>query len=219
METQRRARQEEIGMAFHRVKKTDNYTRIYNELYKRKDASVKAKGLLSLLLSLPDHWNFSLSGLESLSSDGRESLLSGVKELERLGYLKVIKKKGKNGQFFYEYEIYESCTFNPQCDYKLPELLLSGDPPTEEPSIENQVMENCQRETGSNQVNKSNDPDTKKKGIIKEEIKDGEGGRYFECDEVNQAFREYLMDYFERKDSKMSKRAITMAISKIKTIA
>lgn len=70
--------------------------------------SLKAKGLLSLMLSLPDDWNYSVSGLVTLSKDGKDSVMSALAELEKFGYLSRERLINDKGQFAgVEYNIYE----------------------------------------------------------------------------------------------------------------
>ena len=56
-------------MSTVRVKHTEDYTVMSNYHFKEKSLSLKAKGLLSLMLSLPDYWDYSIAGLVTLSSD------------------------------------------------------------------------------------------------------------------------------------------------------
>ena len=70
--------------------------------------SLKSKGLLSLMLSLPDDWNYSVSGLVKLSKDGKDSVMSALAELEEFGYLNRERLTNSKGQFAgIEYNIYE----------------------------------------------------------------------------------------------------------------
>lgn len=69
-------------MTVIRVHKTANYTVMSNHHFKEKSMSLKAKGLLSLMLSLPDDWNYSISGLVKLSKDGKDGVMSALSELE-----------------------------------------------------------------------------------------------------------------------------------------
>lgn len=71
-----------------RVVKNGNYTVMSNFHFKDKTLSLKAKGLLSLMLSLPDDWDYSIAGLVSLSCDGETAVRSAIKELEKHNYLK-----------------------------------------------------------------------------------------------------------------------------------
>lgn len=76
-----------------------NYTVMCNYHFREKSMSLKAKGLLSLMLSLPDEWNYTVEGLVELSEDGSKSVRAGLKELEEFGYLQRIKKKSEKGLF------------------------------------------------------------------------------------------------------------------------
>lgn len=91
-----------------RVHKTNNFTIMSNYHFKEKKMSLKAKGLLSLMLSLPDDWNYSISGLVTLSKDGKDSVMSALAELEKFGYLSRERITNQKGQFNgVEYNIYE----------------------------------------------------------------------------------------------------------------
>lgn len=95
-------------MGVVRVNKTANYTVLSNYHFKEKEMSLKAKGLLSLMLSLPDTWNYTIAGLVSLSKDGKDSVMSALAELEKFGYLIREQKINKKGQFSgVEYNIFE----------------------------------------------------------------------------------------------------------------
>ena len=95
-------------MSMFRINKTKNYTVMSNNHFKEKKMSLKAKGLLSLMLSLPDDWNYSVSGLVTLSKDGKDSVMSALAELEKFGYLKRTRITNEKGQFNgIEYDIFE----------------------------------------------------------------------------------------------------------------
>lgn len=108
--------------------RNENYTVLSNFHFKDTRLSLKAKGLLSLMFSLPPDWKYSVMGLASLSSDGKDSVLNGIKELEKYKYLIRRKAIKENGQFEgYDYHLYEK----PQAE----------EPTTEEPSAENPSTE------------------------------------------------------------------------------
>ena len=95
-------------MSIMRIHKTKNFTVMSNYHFKEKGMSLKAKGLLSLMLSLPDDWNYSISGLVKLSKDGKDSVMSALTELEKFGYLTRVRMTNEKGQFSgVEYNIYE----------------------------------------------------------------------------------------------------------------
>lgn len=95
-------------MAVMRVHKTANYTIMSNHHFKERGMSLKAKGLLSLMLSLPDDWDYSIAGLATLSKDGKDSVMSALKELEQFGYLTRTRLVDERGRFAgYDYDIFE----------------------------------------------------------------------------------------------------------------
>ena len=95
-------------MSVFRINKTQNYTVMSNHHFKEKKMSLKAKGLLSLMLSLPDDWDYSISGLATLSKDGKDSIMSALAELEKFGYLTRTRLTNEKGQFAgVEYNIFE----------------------------------------------------------------------------------------------------------------
>ena len=91
-----------------RINKNENYTVMSNYHLKEKDMSIKAKGLLSIMLSLPKDWDYSINGLVKLSKDGKDSVISALNELEKFGYLIRTRSINEKGQFDgYDYDIYE----------------------------------------------------------------------------------------------------------------
>lgn len=91
-----------------RVEKNKNYTTISNHHLQDRNISLKAKGLLTLMLSLPPDWDMTLKGLVSLSGDGVDSVRSGIQELEKNGYLRRSRSRNTLGQLLCtEYTIYE----------------------------------------------------------------------------------------------------------------
>ena len=111
-------------MPVFRVEKNSNYTTMCNYHLRDQGLSLKGKGLLSMLLSLPDTWNYSVRGLSSITPDGVDGVLTALKELERLGYLERNQQRESNGRMGrVEYVIYEMprkkpcsespCTENP----------------------------------------------------------------------------------------------------------
>ena len=97
-----------MEMAVFRVHKNENYTVLSNYHFKERGMTLKAKGLLSLMLSLPEGWDYSAAGLVTLSKDGKDSVNAALKELEKFGYLRRTQAIGEGGKFSgYNYEIYE----------------------------------------------------------------------------------------------------------------
>ena len=92
-------------MAIFRIEKNKNYTIMSNYHLKEKEMSLKAKGLLSLMLSLPNNWDYTIEGLVAICKENETAVKSTLKELKCFGYLEILKVKNKNGQFEYEYNI------------------------------------------------------------------------------------------------------------------
>ncbi|WP_303104141.1 helix-turn-helix domain-containing protein [uncultured Mitsuokella sp.] len=84
-------------MSVIRVEKTSNYTVMANYHFKEKGLSLKAKGIMSLMLSLPDDWDYTVEGLATLSKDGINSVRSALKELENFHYLVMERERDKKG--------------------------------------------------------------------------------------------------------------------------
>ena len=98
-------------MAKFKVNKTKDYTIMSNYHLKEKNMSLKAKGLLSVMLSLPDNWDYSISGLVAISLENETSIKSALSELKKFGYLEVIKlmpNESETGRIDYIYNIYEN---------------------------------------------------------------------------------------------------------------
>lgn len=84
-------------MAFLRKEHKENYTCISNDVF-RSDLSLKARGMLCTMLSLPDDWEFSENGLQTVLKDGQTSIRSAIKELEAAGFLSRTRERDENGR-------------------------------------------------------------------------------------------------------------------------
>ena len=85
-------------MSVFRVEKTKNYTTMSNHHLRDKNLSLKAKGLLSQMLSLPEDWDYTLKGLSAINKEKVDSIRSAVKELEQAGYLVRGRERDEKGQ-------------------------------------------------------------------------------------------------------------------------
>ena len=100
-------------MAVFRVHKSENYTVMSNHHLRNKDLSLSAKGLLSVILSLPPDWKYSIHGLASISKEGDKAIKSALDELKEHGYLTVTRINPERGhnRVQYEYDVYEEPLF------------------------------------------------------------------------------------------------------------
>ena len=95
-------------MAVFRVEKTKDFTVMSNHHLRNARLSLKAKGLLSLMLSLPEDWDYTTKGLACICKDGVDSITTALKELEQHGYLTRQRLRYENGQLGdIEYTIHE----------------------------------------------------------------------------------------------------------------
>ena len=122
-------------MAVYRVEKTHDYTVMANHHLRDERLSLKAKGLLSMLLSLPDDWEISIRGLASIVTDGVGAVQTGINELIEAGYIVRRRQHADTGAFAgFEYIIHEvpPCTENPYTANP-----YTGKPYTENPTLRN----------------------------------------------------------------------------------
>ena len=111
-------------MAVFRLERTRDYTVMSNHHLRDKRLSLKAKGLLSQMLSLPDDWDYTLSGLAYINRESKDAIRSAVNELEQAGYVQRRQTTDASGKFSVnEYIIYERP--------------VSGNPSPEKPSSDN----------------------------------------------------------------------------------
>lgn len=97
-------------MSVIRVNKNENYTVMSNHHLKDGRLSLKAKGLLSIMLSLSDGWHYSVAGLVAICKENETAIKSTLNELKTYGYLVVTKKlpnETESGRFEYVYDVYE----------------------------------------------------------------------------------------------------------------
>lgn len=144
-------------MAIYRVKRTRDYTVMSNHHLKDRELSLKAKGLLSMILSLPDEWNYTLHGLAAISKEGVDAIGSAVRELEKAGYVIRRQLRGANGRISdTEYTIYEQ-PYKSDVEVSNLNEPHMGNPDMVEPAAETTAELNMQEETtqreNTNRVN------------------------------------------------------------------
>ena len=148
-------------MSVFRVEKTKNYTIMSNYHLKEKEMSLKAKGLLSLMLSLPDTWDYTIAGLVSICKENETAIKSALNELKEFGYLQIVKNMPTNengGRISYEYIVYEK----PIQKDKIQGL--------ENLYVENQDIEN-QRQLNTKELNTKKENTNNKDIMLSKDIK------------------------------------------------
>ena len=109
-------------MAVFRVEKTKDYTIMSNHHLKDRRLSLKAKGLLSMMLSLPKEWDYTLKGLARISREGVDAIREAVRELEQAGYVVRSRTRNRKGQLANAEYIFTSIP----CPYPEARQNLSG---------------------------------------------------------------------------------------------
>lgn len=126
-------------MSVIRVEKLKNYTTMNNHHFRNRELSLKAKGVMSLMLSLPDDWDYTIKGLATLSKDGVDSVRSALKELEEQGYLTMKRIRNELGHLTSaEYVLREI----PNTELPIQEKPILENPISEKPILENPMQLN-----------------------------------------------------------------------------
>ena len=128
-----------MAMAVFRAEHTENFTVLSNRYLRDKSISLKAKGLLSQMLSLPDDWDYTLSGLAAINREQTDAVRAALRELERAGYVERAQTRGGGGRMggavYNVYEEPRGRTSPP------PGKPLSGEPAPGKPAAENPMLE------------------------------------------------------------------------------
>ena len=121
-------------MAVIRVEKTKDYTVMSNHHLRNPALSLKAKGLLSQILSLPEGWDYTIAGLAKINKEGEAAISTALKELKEAGYVVIHQTYDAKGCFSSnEYVIFE----HPVKNQPLGDFPVTDDPAPENPDPEN----------------------------------------------------------------------------------
>ena len=143
-------------MAVFRVERTSNYTVMSNYHLRDKTISFKAKGLLSMMLSLPENWDYTLAGLARISLEGKDAVRATIVELEKAGYIQRRQTTDKAGKFGSN-------------EYIIREYPASHEPPPEGPSPAQPLPENPTTENPSTVSTQTDSPTQINKDPVKKE--------------------------------------------------
>ena len=134
-------------MSIFRVEHTTGFTVMSNYHLRDKNLSLKAKGLLSQMLSLPEEWDYTLAGLSFINREKIDAVREAIKELENAGYIVRTRERDEKGRLKgTEYVIYEQpqkCEGeNPQLENPEVENPVSEKPTLDNPTLEKPTLEN-----------------------------------------------------------------------------
>ena len=145
-------------MAVFRIEKTRDYTVMSNYHLRDKRLSLKAKGLLSQMLSLPEDWDYTLTGLSTINRESKDAIRSAIQELEKCGYIERRQTTDKQGKFSgNEYVIHEfpaeteESETEPLSASPSSENPTTGNPSSEKPSSENPTQLNIDKQITNKQ--------------------------------------------------------------------
>jgi hypothetical protein len=130
-------------MAVFRVERNKGYTVMSNHHLRNKELSLKAKGLLSQMLSLPEDWDYTLNGLSLINREKIDAIREAVRELERAGYIVRSRERDEKGRLRgSDYVIYEQPHTPPTPDLPTLENPVLENPTLENPTLEKPTLEN-----------------------------------------------------------------------------
>ena len=129
-------------MSVFRVEKTKGYTVMSNHHLRNHTLSLKAKGLLSQMLSLPEDWDYTLQGLAQINKESIDAIREAVRELERAGYIERSRERDDCGCLRGTvYTIYEQPHAGPTPEEPTPEEPTSEEPTQEKPTLEKPTLD------------------------------------------------------------------------------
>ena len=141
-------------MAQFKIRCEKNFTTIHNSIFKDKTISLKAKGLLAFMMSVPPDWDYSLAGLAACNKDGLVSVRSALQELEDNFYVKLTKVRNEKGQIVdMQYDVSDEAVFGNRIEEKpFLENPKADNPKTEKPLSENRTQLNT-KELNTKELN------------------------------------------------------------------
>lgn len=200
-------------MSVIRTIKNENYTTMCNTHLRDKNLSLKAKGLLSMMLSLPDKWNYSVKGLEGICKESKNTINSVLNELEDNNYL-VRRRRYCNGKISeWEYIIFEN---NENHDE---ELLHLKNEDIENEDIEIQDIENrdVYKITKELSTNRLNTNEYKEKNIKKESV-NSVISSYTENKDLQDALHGFV-EMRNKARKPLTARAMKLSLNKLNELA
>ena len=130
-------------MPVFRVERNKGYTVMSNHHLRNKDLSLKAKGLLSQMLSLPEDWDYTLKGLALINREKIDAIRQAIRELEQAGYIVRSRERDERGRLRgADYVIYEQPQTPPALDLPTLENPTLDNPTQEKPTLENPTQLN-----------------------------------------------------------------------------
>lgn len=201
-------------MSVIRVNNTKGFTVMNNYHFQDKEISLKAKGLLGLMLSLPSNWDYSVNGLVVIVKENKAAVQTALKELEEHKYLKRTRVQDETGRFDYVYDIYEKpydklpCTENRCTDIQC----------TENRCTENQPQINTNKQnTKELNTNRLNTNEYKEKNNKKESV-NSVIAEYTENKDLQDALHDFV-DMRTKVRKPLTVRAMKLSLNELDKLA
>lgn len=179
-------------MAVFRVSKDKNYSIISNYYLRNKNLSLEAIGLLTIVLSLPNNFKFSIENLVKMTSENYRTIKLLIKELKDNGYLVISKKQDDKGLYYYEYIWFESNALNPEYTFHTMDQIDTAVPKVKNEPMDSVDFNNNYNENGTN-------PEVTSPGMVKEPLYIRTNNYYkinIDKSKLNLCFlTEYLIDW------------------------
>lgn len=201
-------------MSVIRVNNTKGFTVMSNYHFQDKEISLKAKGLLGLMLSLPSNWDYSVNGLVTIVKENKAAVQSALKELEEHKYLKRTRVQDETGRFDYVYDIYEKpydklpCTENRCTDIQC----------TENRCTENQPQINTNKQSTNKQNTKELSTNEYKEKNIKKESVNSVIAEYTENKDLQDALHGFV-EMRNKARKPLTVRAMKLSLNKLNELA
>ena len=201
-------------MAVIRVNNTKGFTVMSNYHFQDKEISLKAKGLLGLMLSLPSNWDYSVNGLVAIVKENKAAVQTALKELEEHKYLKRTRAQDETGRFDYIYDIYEKpydklpCTENQCTDIQCTEVQCT----------ENQPQINTNKQNTNKQNTKELNTNEYKEKNIKKESVNSVISEYTENKELQDALHDFV-DMRTKARKPLTVRAMKLSLNELDKLA
>ena len=201
-------------MSVIRVNNTKGFTVMSNYHFQDKEISLKAKGLLGLMLSLPSNWDYSVNGLVAIVKENKAAIQTALKELEEHKYLKRTRVQDETGRFDYIYDIYEKpydklpCTENQCTDIQCTEVQCT----------ENQPQINTNKQITNKQNTKELNTNEYKEKNIKKESVNSVIAEYTENKDLQDALHGFV-EMRNKARKPLTVRAMKLSLNKLNELA
>lgn len=194
-----------------RVERRTNYTTIQNDMLRDRRLSLKAKGLFAVMLSTPDDWDFSVSGLAVINGVGKDAVRSALKELETAGYLVREQSHGERGKF----------SSNTYVLYEVSRSPLSGFPTTGNPLTDNPLSGNptqIKKDLNKERLNKppiSPKAEKRKPGELPQEVRTLLNEFLADKPKLVEVMRQFVENRLELKKAKQTLGAYKAILARL----